>query len=235
MTTLKTHKKSNKSALFWFESTEELKSLGFTETEIKKAIKQAGATAESLTSFEYVEADTDNYYSNSENFELVAENTTWSFEEEKIIKGEVFTRRYEARANEYRTRGNYQSTQHEPILRNLLENKFPYLKNFKLDIFSLSGEGKNWEIYAKINKQSLYIPVRALFEKDPQIIIDRMTSYHNDFRSQRDPTVKTHNHKENEHQQTNGGCPLCQEIFYQESMKPLKSVIAKRLLEAISQ
>ena len=37
----------------------------------------------------------------------------------------------------------------------------------------------------------------------------------------------------NEHQQTNGGCGLCQEKFYQDSMKPLKSIITKRFFIAM--
>ena len=234
MSILKTYKKSAKSALFWFDSTDELKTIGFSEKEILKAIKQAGETAESLTTFDMVEASADNY-ANSEYHELVSTNNRQYFEEEKIIKGKVFTRRYIGLANEYRTKGNYQSTKHEPILRNLLLNKFTYLKNFKLEIFSMYGEGKNWQIYLKVNKSnnSVYVPVMALIKKDSKIIIDTMLESHGNFRNQRDPKMKTHNHKEHEHQQTNGGCGLCQEKFYQDSMKPLKSIITKRFFIAM--
>lgn len=232
--TLETYKKSKKSVLFWFESTQELKKLGFSEKEIKRAILQAGETAESLTSFIDVEIGKHQYYENSENYELVVEQITGYFEEqiekrsEQSNRCEIFTRNYQASANKYRFRGHYQGTKHAPILRNLLNNKFPYLKKYKIELFPLYSEGINWEIYLKINKKSLYVPVKALIKKDSKIIIKRMLDYWDSYRSSRNPKIKTHNHKKDQHQSFNGGCPFCQETFYQEEIKPLRSIITKR-------
>ena len=228
---LSTYKKSRNSALFWFESSDELLELGFTKDEIALAIEQAKQTVASLTSFENVEAGKDNWLADSDYAELVATGETGYFKEYEIIKGKEFVREYTADAHQYRTRGNYQSVKHAPILKNLLTNKFQYLKKYKFDVYSMYGEGANWEFYLKVNKESLYVPVRALLNKDSKIIVDRMSEYHGWFRSQRDAEQKEHNHEEHEHQQKNGGCGLCQEKFYQESMKPLKSVIVKRFFE----
>jgi hypothetical protein len=228
---LKSYKKSYNSPIFWFESSDELMGLGFTKDEIATAINQAGETSESLTSFEYAEASNDTWFSNSDFAELVATGEQRHFEEIKIFKGQEFTRTYLAPANQYRVRGNYQSVKHPKILRNLLINKFPYLKKYKFEVFSMTSEAENWQIYVKVNKASLYTPVKALFEKNPEIIIQTMKDYHGGFRNKRNPNQKTHNHEEHEHQSVNGGCGLCQERFYQESMKPLKSVITRRFFE----
>jgi hypothetical protein len=228
---LSTYKKSNHNTLFWFESSDELLELGFTKDEIALAIEHAKQTVASLTSFENVEAGKDSWLADSDYAELVATGETGYFKEYEIIKGKEFVREYTAKANQYRTRGNYQSTKHASILKHLLINKFQYLKKYKFDVYSMRSEGANWEFYLKVNKESLYVPVRALLNKDSKIIVDRMSEYHGWFRSQRDAEQKEHNHEEHEHQRKNGGCGLCQEKFYQKSMKPLKSVIVQRFFE----
>ena len=105
------------------------------------------------------------------------------------------------------------------------------MHNFNWEIFSINFEGSSWEIYMKTEKGTLYVPVKALFKKNPNLIRQRMNEYWNSYRNKRDPNVKTHNHTDEEHQSVNGGCPYCQQQFFESEIAPLESKEALKLFE----
>ncbi len=214
-------KQTQKSLFEWWGSSEDLVKIGFTKAEINHAFKNAKTKLSDITDdHNYTEANKNTaWLENSEYHEIISENTYYDFTETKYIKGEEWKREYRAQAIQYRTRSHYQTFDSE-ILKALLNKKFSYFSMLKWDIYALHSEAENWEIYLKTEFGSVYVPVMALMKNDIEMIIKRMTEYHNDFRSQRDPKATKHNHKKDEHPQH---CPLCQQRFYVESMKPLQS------------
>lgn len=224
--------KSKHPLIHWFSSTKELMEIGFTKTEIQKAIKDAKTKLSDLTNdYNFVEKGKESHVvDNTDYYEVINENTRHTFKEVEYRKGKEWVHEYEAPAIQFRSFSSFQT--HDPeILEKLLKSKFPFIKKFDWDVYAIHSEGINWEIYLKTSKGSLYVPVTALMKKDPKIIEKRMFDYHNDFRNKRDPKVTKHNHKRNEHQCTNGGCPLCQEKFFQKEMAPLYTTEAKKLFQ----
>ena len=221
----------------WLTCTPELKNLGFTIEEINTALKQSKVTVYSLTD----EEDYQSAPSYMNTYECISEPFGKDLEEEINTKYNGYTndyttctRHYRATVQTYRIAGHYQSTHHADIIRHLLNNKLKWFKSFKWSMYAMSGEGKNYEIYMETSAGSLYVKVQALLKPNWQTIEDRMLSYFGESRNLRDAKVKRHNHKKNEHQQTNGGCPLCQERFYQKEIGPLYSEDAKRLKKILS-
>lgn len=211
---------TQKSLFEWWHSSEELVKFGFTKSEINQAFKTAKTKLSDITDdHNYTEANKNTAWLDSEYYEIINENTSHYFTEIKYIKGEEWKREYTANAIQYRSRSQY-NTFDSDILKALLNKKFSYFSMFKWDIYQMSAEAANWEIYLKTEFGSVYVPVMALLKNNVGKIINRMESYHNDYRNHRDPKATKHNHKKDEHPQH---CPLCQQRFYDESMKPLQS------------
>lgn len=215
----------------WLSCTSELKKLGFSLGEIKTALKQAGLRISDLVDIEPYQQEPSWYI-----HERVSDEYTKELEQEVKHRGTasdytVCTRHHTESVIDYRIPARYQGLKHEAVIRRLLSNRFEWFKKFKWSVYEMHGEGRDYEIYLETKAGSIYVPVKALLKESSKIIENRMLSYFGDSRSQRDPKVKRHNHLKNQHQQTNGGCPLCQEVFYQASIKPLKSATYKRLKE----
>jgi hypothetical protein len=127
---------------------------------------------EKFSIFKYVVRDGgEDHYFASHGYPVLCDNTIREFEE---WKGE-WMRKVRKPAREYRVPNQYQLAEKDLLLSCLLE-AFPYLKDFTFPTYHLDRADD--EIYIKTeNGESLYVPIRALTEKDFSIIEKHMNEY----------------------------------------------------------
>ena len=87
-------------------------------------------------------------------------------------------------------RDNYQIKESKVVTR-ALEIEYPYLKNFIYSFYHMTKTDGNEDLYlcveenctgkSYLGNKSVYVPLMALKEKNPQIIIDHHTSYFKDY------------------------------------------------------
>lgn len=208
----------------WLTCKKELIDLGFKETEINKALRQLKFTLDDLTDKKDFETEP-NYY----NPRLLSEDFHTCYKKEHVtVKGKCFEScKYKPyQAQTWIIQATYQGLKHGNIIHKLLSNKFEWFNKFKWDIYELRSDDA--EIYLKTKFGSLYVPIKSLMKKDPEIIKNRMLDYYGSYRNIRDKKINKCNHKINEHPQN---CPKCQQKFYEKEIKPLTSREAIKLFE----
>lgn len=123
---------------------------------------------------EYIPVERAGYYENKGYYELTKMAVSWTFKE---YKG-GWERDVKKPARQFVVPNSYQLSEKD-FLRDCLLMEFPYLKNYAFDCYKFEHDAG--EFYVKTGEKgkgvSLYVPFKALKEKNPQIIIDRMNSY----------------------------------------------------------
>jgi len=197
----------------WIIGKEYLINLGFTEKEIIKAIRNAKLTMNNLTSKE-------------------PESRAWSkikipiglksnfFTDIIVHKGHQYERHYTKITETFIVPDKYQHLKHGKITKELLKNRFPWFVEFKWSIYSIE---EKYEIYMKTEFGSLYVPIKALLEKNKQIIIDRMTSYYQEYRLTSSYPLNKHINETKEEFEKR------KKEEYKKDISPLKSKEAKKL------
>lgn len=178
---METKQKSKIKPIEWLSCKEGLLKLGFSVKEIETAIKKSGLKVEDLTEIK----------------DFQDQRTAEIYKPHEIVKGwhtSSYIRVYEnvkidgqyIQMEGYKTgqvigvrvKNQYQGLKHEKVIRNLLEKRFKWFKNFKWEIYSFEYQDpENYEIYLKTGKNSLYVPLKALLKKDIKAIEDRNISY----------------------------------------------------------
>lgn len=204
----------------WLTCKDELIKLGITTDEIEQALKDVKYTVRDLTDEqEFTQEPT--YYGI---YELVKDWHTAQKKEHITLKGRCFEScdyvSYSAQT--YRIKGHYQGLKHGKLIHQILSNRLPWFKSFKWEIFEMYSE-RNPEIYLKTKKGSVYVPIKALLEKDSKMIIERMKDYFLDY-SRLGPYSLNHLEGESEDQYKQR-----REKEMIESLKPLQSATYKRL------
>ena len=75
----------------------------------------------------------------------------------------------------------YQHLEHKKMIEYILNEVYPALRNFQVNIYSIdSGNGTD-EIYVHIGDKSLYVPLESLMQKDIDAIKKRNITYQNDY------------------------------------------------------
>ena len=125
-----------------------------------------------FATFNYVPVERAGHYENKGYYELTKNPVSRAFKE---YRGD-WERDVQKPARQFVVPSPYQSGENN-FLRDCLLMDFPYLKNYGFDCYKF--ERDTGEFYVKTGEKgvSLYVPFKALQEKDPQIIIDRMNTY----------------------------------------------------------
>ena len=155
----------------------------FSKGEIETALKQTGYTKEDLTSIETFENEPyakikelvkDRYRGKIRVFrDVTVEGQTVSMEGYK-----------EATVRDFRVIHNYQGLKHSKLISQLLQNRFKWFNKFKWDIYELR-DLENYEVYLTTEEKhksfksdlKLYVPLKALLQKDKQAIENRNKEY----------------------------------------------------------
>ena len=110
-------------------------------------------------------------------YPVVTERTTWPFTEYKGNSG--WQREIVRPARSYRTPCPYQ-TQEDKLIKGCIEEKWPFMRHFKYDAYHLD-QVDSYEIYVTTETGVLYLPIKALLEKDFSIAEKRMKTYFGDY------------------------------------------------------
>lgn len=125
--------------------------------------------------FKYIQADdinTINYHT-KKGYELITPKpVTWQFEE---WRGE-WMKKVNKLAYDFKVPDPYQLGE-EKLLRDCLIYDFPYLKSYAFNCYRLDGSLDEIYIHCDETKTSLYCPINAFVEKNPDIIKQRHESY----------------------------------------------------------
>lgn len=146
----------------------------FGEELFKRAI--ANYDIEDFSTFQYVPRDggSDRYYA-SKGYPVLCDKTSWEFEE---YKGE-WMRKVRKLAREYRIPCNYQCHEKD-LLRDCILLVNPNMAHYHMDIYHFDRPTD--DIYVKCNDgKSLYVPVKAIIEKDFTLVVERHTTYHKGY------------------------------------------------------
>ena len=146
----------------------------FGEEIFEKAV--ANYDVKDFSTFKYVPRDegTDRYYA-SKGYPVLCDKTSWEFEEHK---GE-WMRKVRKLAREYRVPCSYQIHEKD-LLKDCILLVNPNMANYKMSIYHLDCPTD--DIYVGCdNEQSLYVPVKAITEKNFSLVVDRHTSYHKGY------------------------------------------------------
>ena len=146
----------------------------FGEEIFEKAV--ANYTIEEFSTFQYVVRDEvlDRYYADR-GYPVICDKTWWEFEE---WKGE-WMKKVRKLAREYRVPCNYQLKE-KNLLMDCILLVNPNLVNYKIDAYHL--DRLTDDIYVKCdNGKSLYVPVKAITEKNYSLVVDRHTTYHKGY------------------------------------------------------
>ena len=81
----------------------------------------------------------------------------------------------------YLTPYDYQNLEHKKMIEFIINKVYPsLLKKFKVDIYSIDN-GSMDEIYVHVGEKTLYVPLKALMNKDIEAIKKRNVEYQNDY------------------------------------------------------
>ena len=183
----------------------------FTKKETNAAIRAANITTNDLT-------DVENFTQEPwhKKKELVKDWHWDSITDTKIINGVAYEARVRKQVQSWRIPARYQGLKHAAIIRKILEARFPWFNMFKWSIYELS-DAENYEIYMDTENGTLYVPIKALLERNPKIIEERMKSYHKWYYNVAGYKL---NHKENE---TVEQYKKRREQDYEKAISPLQS------------
>ena len=129
-----------------------------------------------FSTFEYVVRDggQDDYYARM-GYPVLCDKTSWTFKE---YKGE-WEREVRKLAREYRVPCRYQLHEND-LLKDCILLVNPNLANYKMNIYHLDRPTD--DIYVKCdNGKSLYVPIKAITEKNFSLVVDRHTTYHKGY------------------------------------------------------
>ena len=146
----------------------------FDEELFERAI--ANYDIEDFSTFEYVIRDggQDNYYAKM-GYPVLCDKTSWTFKE---YKGE-WVREVRHLAREYRIPCRYQLHEKD-LLKDCILLVNPNLANYHMDIYHLDRPTD--DIYVKCdNGKSLYVPIKAITEKNFSLVVDRHATYHKGY------------------------------------------------------
>jgi len=147
----------------------------FTKEETERAIKETGTTVDDLTDVEDLTCTP--YGDKKEQ----VEGWHWAtVKDVKVIKGVAYEAWVRKQVQSWRLPARYQGLKHEKIIRRILKNRFIWFDTFKWEIYELSN-AENYEIYMHTEYGTLYVPVKALLEGKPELIEERMKSYHKSY------------------------------------------------------
>lgn len=76
----------------------------------------------------------------------------------------------------------YQHLKHEQMIKYILNKLYPsLLKDLKVTVYSIDNGNGLEEMYIKMGKKTLYVPLKAFMEKDIEAIKERNISYQNSY------------------------------------------------------
>lgn len=91
---------------------------------------------------------------------------------------------------EFIVRDSYQLREKD-LIKMALEIEFPYLKSFRYSVYHMDRKDDSDELYLCVDEnpigttylgnKSVYVPLKALKEKNSQVAIDRHTSYFKNY------------------------------------------------------
>ena len=145
----------------------------FGENLFERAV--ANYDVKDFSTHQYVPRDegADRYYAQL-GYPVLCDKTMWTFKE---YKGE-WEREVRKLAREYRVPDNYQLREKD-LLKDCILLVNPNMANYQMSIYHLEGAK---EIYIKCdNNKSLYVPVKAIVEKNFSLVMDRHTTYHKGY------------------------------------------------------
>ena len=145
----------------------------FGEELFERAI--ANYDVNDFSTHQYVPRDEglDRYYARL-GYPVLCDRTTWTFKE---YKGE-WEREVRKLAREYRVPDTYQLHEKD-LLKDCILLANPNMANYQMRIYHLDGAK---EIYIKCDdNKSLYVPIKAIVEKDFSIVVNRHTTYHKGY------------------------------------------------------
>lgn len=146
----------------------------FGEEIFEKAV--ANYDVKDFSTFEYVIRDggQDGYYARM-GYPVLCDRTSHTFKE---YKGE-WMREVTKLAREYRIPCHYQLHEKD-LLKDCILLVNPNMANYSMSIYHLDRPTD--DIYIKCdNGKSLYVPVKAIVEKNFSLVVDRHTTYHKGY------------------------------------------------------
>lgn len=146
----------------------------FGEEIFEKAVEKYDIKDFSTPTYVVRDEGLDRYYADR-GYPVICDKTWWEFEE---WKGE-WMKKVRKLAREYRVPCNYQL--HEKDLLSdciLLIN--PNMANYKMSIYHLDRPTDDIYVVCD-NDKSLYVPVKAITEKNYSLVVDRHTTYHKGY------------------------------------------------------
>lgn len=146
-----------------------------------------------FATFEYIPKENIGVYNHyiKQGYVLITPNPVSApFKEYATFKGKVWETTNYRLCYEFIVRDNYQLKEKD-LLKMALEIEYPYLKSFKYSIYHMNENNDLNELYVCVDEnpngttylsnKSIYVPLMALKTKNPQIAIDRHTSYFNSY------------------------------------------------------
>lgn len=146
-----------------------------------------------FATFEYIPKEatgTYNHYINLGYVLITPNPVSAPYKEYATFKGKVWETTNYRLCYEFIVRDSYQLREKD-LIRMALEIEFPYLKNFRYFVYHMDRKDDSDELYLCVDEKpigttylgnkSIYVPLKALKEKNSQIIIDRHTSYFKDY------------------------------------------------------
>ena len=128
-----------------------------------------------FSTFQYVPIDNGTNYYDKMGYPILCDRTRHTFKE---YKGE-WMREVEKLAREYRVPCNYQLYE-KNLLRDCILLVNPNMANYMMSIYHLDRPTD--DIYVECdNGKSLYVPVKAITEKNFALVVDRHTTYHKGY------------------------------------------------------
>lgn len=145
----------------------------FGEELFERAV--ANYDVKDFSTFQYVPLDNGCSYYDKMGYPVLCDKTYWEFEE---YKGE-WMRKVRKLAREYRVPDNYQLHEKD-LLKDCILLVNPNMANYTMSIYHLDRPAD--DIYVQCdNGKSLYVPVKAITEKNFSLVVDRHTTYHKGY------------------------------------------------------
>ena len=163
----------------------------FKKSTLKEVLKNF--KIRDFATFEYIPKEatgTYNHYINLGYVLITPNPVSAPYKEYATFKGKTWETTNYSLCYECIVRDNYQLREKD-LIRMALEIEFPYLKSFRYYVYHMDRKDGSDELYLCVDEKpvgttylgnkSVYVPLMALKEKNPQTIIDRHTSYFKDY------------------------------------------------------
>lgn len=151
----------------------------FGEEIFEKVVANYDYTVFSTTEYVIRDGGQDRYFA-SKGYPVVCDKTSWTFKE---YNGE-WMREVQKPAKEYRVPDHYQLEERH-VLRDCILTVNPLMSMFEMSMYHLDKPTDDIYIttehdayYYSNRKMPLYVPVKAITEKNFSLVVDRHTSYH---------------------------------------------------------